>query len=101
MIPSHLSPAIGLNGASNVTNVAFAADPGYITPELFYDFILESGANVLGNVKRCPMFPLRFQKLKENDTREDVPTKGFKALLKKKVTNKSKNITALAYRDGT
>ena len=47
------------------------------------------------------MFPYTFdQKLRENDTREDVPMKGFKALFQKKVPYKNKNLTTGAYRDG-
>ncbi len=60
-----------------------------------------SGADVLGTVKRCPMFPFTYeQKLAQSDTRQLIDTQGFKALFLKKLTVRDKQLTGIAYQDG-
>jgi len=62
---------------------------------------MPSGADILGTVKRSPMFPFTYdQKLSSSDTRQVVDPSGFKTLFMKKLTVSGKNITGLAYRDG-
>jgi hypothetical protein len=76
-------------------------DHGYIVPQLFYDFLVPSGAEIMGTVKRCPMFPFTFdQDLKPSDSRQLVPVKGQKALLLKSLKVSNKQISGFAYRDG-
>jgi len=76
-------------------------DRGYCLPSLLFDFFIPSGADILGTVKRTPMFPFTYdQKLGQNDIRQLVDKSGFKALFLKKLTIKEKQIMAMAYRDG-
>ena len=68
---------------------------------MLYDFLIPSGAEIMGTVRRQPMFPFTFdQKLKATDCRQDVPVKGQKALLLKNLKISNKQISAFAYRDG-
>jgi hypothetical protein len=85
------APMHGDTGPQNLTNSLVAMDRGYIAPQLFYEFLVPSGAEIMGTVKRCPMFPFTFeQDLKPSDSRQLIPVKGQKALLLKnlKVSNK-------------
>lgn len=80
-------------------------DHGYIAPQLFYDFLVPSGAEIMGTVKQCPMFPFTFdQDLKPSNSQQLVPVKGQKAcqkaLLLKNLKVSNKQISAFAYRDG-
>jgi hypothetical protein len=76
-------------------------DRGYCLPTLIFNFIIPSGAEILGTIKRCPMFPYTYdQTLATGDTRQVTNQKGFKALFLKKLTIKNKQITGVAYRDG-
>jgi hypothetical protein len=101
VIRNQLSPASGQSGPPTLTNTVFAMDRGYCLPSLLFDFFIPSGADILGTVKRTPMFPFTYdQKLGQNDTRQLVNKSGFKALFLKKLTIKEKQIMAMAYRDG-
>jgi hypothetical protein len=101
LIRGQLSPMSGQNGPPMLANTEFAMDRGYCLPSLLYDFFLPSGADVLGTMKRCPMFPFTFdQKIGAGDKRQVIDTKGFKALFLKKLTTREKNLTGIAYRDG-
>jgi hypothetical protein len=102
IIASQLSPISGENEPPMLLNTEFAMDRGYITPSLLYDFLIPTGADVLGTVKRSQMLPFTFeQKMSQGDTRQSVDPAGFKTLfIKKKLTINDKEVTGLAYRDG-
>ena len=101
LIRTQLSPMSGLNGPPMLSNTQFCMDRGYWAPALLFDFLTPSGADVLGTVKRCPMFPFTYdQRLAQNDKRQLIDTNGFKALFMKKLTVQGKQITGVAYRDG-
>jgi len=88
-------------GPPSLPNTEFAMDCGYCLPSLLYDFFIPSGADIMGTVKRSPMFPFTYdQKLGRSDTWQSVDTKGFKAIFIKKLILKDKQITGFAYRDG-
>ncbi len=101
LIRSQLSPASGQNGDPMLVNTEFAMDRGYCLPLLIFNFIIPSGAEILGTIKCCPMFPYKYdQMLATGDTRQVIHPKGFKAHFLKKLTLKNKQITGVAYRDG-
>ncbi len=101
LIRSQLAPMQGDTGPPNLTNSLFAMDRGYIVPRLFYEFLVPSGAEIMGTVKICPFFPFTFdQDLKPSDPRQLVPVKGQKALLLKNLKISTKQISGFAYRDG-
>jgi hypothetical protein len=78
LIRSQLFPTIGQMGPPSLPNTEFAMDRGYCLPSLLYDFFIPSGADIMGTVKRSPMFPFTYdQKLGRSDTRQSVDTKGF------------------------
>jgi hypothetical protein len=59
-------------------NTEFAMDRGYCLPMLIFDFIIPSGAEILGTIKQCPMFPYKYdQMLAAGDTRHVINQKGF------------------------
>jgi hypothetical protein len=79
LIRSQLAPMHGNMGPPNLTNTALCMDRGYINPRLLYDFIVLSGAEIMGTCKRQPMFPFTFeQHLKPTDPRHNGPVKGQK-----------------------
>jgi hypothetical protein len=101
LIRSQLSPTSGQMGPPSLPNTEFGMDHGYCLPSLLYDFFIPSGADIMGTVKRTPMFPFTYDhKLGRSDTRQSVDTKGFEAIFLKKLILKDKQITGLAYRDG-
>jgi hypothetical protein len=82
-------------------NTEIAIDRGYCIPSLLYDFLLPSGCDVIGTVKRSPMFPFTYdQKTGPGDLRQSINPAGFKTLFVKKLTVSNKEITGIAYRDG-
>jgi hypothetical protein len=98
LIRSQLSPTSGQMGPPSLPNTEFAMDCGYCLPSLLYDFFIPSGADIMGTVKRSPMFLFTYdQKLGQSNTRQSVDTKGFKAIFLKKLILKDKQI---AYHDG-
>jgi hypothetical protein len=101
LIRTQLSPMSGQSGPPMLSNTQFCMDRGYWLPSLLYDFFTPSGADILGTVKRSPMFPFTYeQRLAQNDRRQLIDTGGFKALFIKKLTVRDKQITGVAYRDG-
>jgi hypothetical protein len=101
LIRSQLAPMHGDTGPPNLTNTALCMDRGYINPRLLYDFIMPSGAEIMGTCKRQPMFPFTYEQvLNPNDPPQDVPMKGQKALLLKNLKIDNKQLSAFAYRDG-
>jgi hypothetical protein len=64
IIKSQLYPSSGQNEPPNLINTEFAMDRGYCLPSLLYEFLMPSGADILGTVKHSPMFPFTYdQKL--------------------------------------
>jgi hypothetical protein len=101
LVRAQLSPINGQNGPPMLPNTEFAMDRGYCLPSLLYDFLPLSGADFLGTIKRCPMFPFTYdQKVAAEDKRQVLDAKGFKAIFLKKLTISEKKITGLEYRDG-
>ncbi len=101
LLRAQLAPMCGGNGIPNLTNILIAMDRGYLLAGILYDFLMPSGADILGTVKRSPMFPFTFnQTLKSGDSRQYVCEIGHKALLCKNVAVQNKNLTGVAYRDG-
>ena len=73
LIRSQLAPVHGDCSPSNLTNTLLAMDRGYINPSLFNDFLVPSGAEIMGTWKRQPMFPFTFdQHLKSDDPRHKM-----------------------------
>jgi hypothetical protein len=88
LIHAQLSPINGQNGPPMLPNTEFAMDRGYCLPSLLYDFLLPSGADFLGSIKRRPMFPFTYdQKVAAEDKRQVLDAKGFKAIFLKKADN--------------
>jgi len=91
----------GQNGPPMLANTQFCMDWGYWLPSLLYTFFTPSGADVLGTIKRCPMFPFTYeQKLAQSDTQKLIDTHGFKALFIKQLSMRDKQLTGIAYWDG-
>ena len=57
LIRTQLSPMSGLNGPPMLFNTQFCMDREYWAPSLLYDFLTLPGADILGTIKCCPMFP--------------------------------------------
>jgi len=101
LIRVQLLPLSGQNNPPTLTNTEFAMDRGCCLPSLLFNFLLPSGAVMLGTVKCSPMSPFTFdQKLSPNDMQQSIETRGFKALYMKKLSTKDKVLTEIAYRDG-
>jgi len=101
LIRAQLAPTSGQTGPPSLPRTEFAMDRGYCLPSLLYDFFLPSGADIMGTVKRSPMFPFTYdQKLSRNDTWQLVDTKGFIVIFLKKLKLKEKQMTGIAYLDG-
>ena len=90
----------GNAGPPNLHNTLVSMDRGYVAPTLF-DFIMASGADILGTIKRSPMFPFTYdQTLGNGDTRQLIPKNGLKTIFSKKILLCNKKLTGIAYRDG-
>ena len=97
LIRSQFAPMHGDSGPPNLVNTLFAMDRGYLQPRLFYDYLIPSGAEIMGTIRRCPMFPFTFEQvLKPTDLRQDVPTKGMKTLLLKNIKVSGKQVSGSA-----
>jgi len=98
LIRTQLSPMSGQNGPPMLANTQFCMDWGYWLPSLLYTFFTPSGADVLGTIKRCPMFPFTYeQKLAQSDTQKLIDTHGFMALFIKQLSMRDKQLTGIAY----
>jgi hypothetical protein len=101
LIRAQLSPMSGQHDLPMLANTEFCMDRGYCLPSLLFDFLLPSGADILGTMKRSPMFPFTYeQKLTSSDKRQLIEKKGFRNLFLKKLRARDKDITGIAYRDG-
>ena len=91
------------NGVTNLQSVSVHSDRGYMTPKTVFEYLLASGADVVGTVKRMlKCWPYTFlQTLKENDLRTLIDTKGSPTLYIKVCPDAGKPIYASAFRNGT
>jgi hypothetical protein len=88
----------------DLRNVSIFSDRGYLDPTLVWGYLLKSGADVLGTIKRVASWPFTFQQnLGRNDKRTLLSTKGAPTLWMKLQTraNVFKSLAALAFRSGT
>ena len=98
-----LGGMFGQNGTTNLRNVFVHSDRGYMLPSLVFTFLLACGAEVLGTVKRMAGgWPFTYdQKLKPNDKRTLISTKGASMLALKWCASGMKKIFASAFRNGS
>jgi hypothetical protein len=91
------------DGQTNLRNVNIHSDRGYMIPNLVFDYLLSSGAEVVGTVKRMAQcWPFTYkQNLKENDKRTSVDPKGAPTLFLKWVKVGGKHLFASAFRNGS
>jgi hypothetical protein len=61
LIRSQLAPMYGNMGSPNLTNKCLCMDQGHINLCLLNNFIVPSGAEIMGTCKRQPMFPFTFE----------------------------------------
>ena len=91
------------NGMTNLRNVSIHSDRGYMIPSLVFEYLLQSGAEVVGTVKRLAQcWPFTYkQKLNEADKRTLLDTKGTPTLFLKWCKSGTKHIFASAFRNGS
>ena len=91
------------NGSTNLRNVSVHSDRGYMIPMLVFEYLLLCGAEVVGTTKRMAQcWPFTYkQKLKPDDKRTLLDTKGAPALLLKWCKAGAKHIFASAFRNGS
>ena len=91
------------NGICDLQNILIASDRGYMIPNTVFNFLIANGADFIGTVKRMAnCWPFTFdQKVKPNDKRRMVETKGPPTLLVKKLEKYIKKVYAIAFRNGT
>lgn len=91
------------DGTTNLRNVIVHSDRGYMIPQLVFEYLMASGANVLGTVKRITnCWPYTYnQKLSVNDKRTVIDCKGAPALFLKWCKFGAKYIFASAFRNGS
>ncbi len=81
---------------------AFCSDRGFWCSQLLFQYLLLSGADIHGTVKRCPWYPFAYaQTLMSNDKRTPVQVNGMRTILLKHYEGSNRKITAQAYRNGT
>lgn len=91
------------DGSTNLRNVTVHSDRGYMIPQLVFEYLIASGANVLGTVKRMTnCWPFTYnQKLSSSDKRTIIDVKGAPALFLKWYKAGAKYIFASAFRNGS
>ncbi len=91
------------SGQTNLRNVSIHSDRGYMLPNLVFEYLVSSGAEVLGTIKRMAQcWPFTFkQKLREGDKRTLVDTKGAPSLFLKWCKAGAKYVFTSAFRNGT
>lgn len=91
------------DGRTNLRNVSVHSDRGYMIPTLVFEYLLKSGAEVVGTVKRMAQcWPFTYkQKLKADDGRTLLETKGAPTLFLKWCKSGTKHIFASAFRNGS
>lgn len=99
-----LFPAHERDLTCDLRNVSIFSDRGYLDYNLVWGYLLKSGADVLGTIKRAASWPFTFQQnLGRNDKRTLISTKGAPTLWMKLQTraNLFKSLAAYAFRSGT
>lgn len=102
----------GGDGIPNLSNVTLASDRGYWNQSLLFDFVVDSGAHVIGTVARSPWFPFTYDRKEEVNKPMPIKSKGlktafYKKLLYRKLPGKSNGLaneralTAVAFRNGS
>ena len=67
----------GDQNTPDLQNTKIASDRGYMTSQLVFRFILASGADLIGTVKRAQCWPFTYdKKLSEKDKRTKIESKG-------------------------
>jgi hypothetical protein len=87
----------------DLASVEINSDRGYMLPNTVFGFILKNGANFVGTtIRSAQCWPFTFdQKLKENDKRTLIESKGPPTLYVKTIKKNNKSIFATAFRNGT
>ena len=99
-----LFPAHERQLTCDLRHVSIFSDRGYLDPTLVWGYLLKSGADVLGTIKRAASWPFTYQQnLGRNDKRTLLSTKGAPTLWMKLQTraNVFKSLAAFAFRSGT
>ena len=91
------------NGETNLRNVSVHSDRGYMIPNLVFEYLISSGAEVVGTVKRMAQcWPFTYeQTLKEGDRRTLIDPKGAATLFLKWCKAGHKYVFASAFRNGS
>ena len=90
------------DGSTDLRNVSVHSDRGYMLPNLVFEYLLSSGAEVVGTCKRMAQcWPFTYnQKVKPNDKRTHIDPKGSPTLYLKWCKAGSKYLFASAFRNG-
>ena len=90
-------------GNTNLRNVSLHSDRGYMVPNVVFEYLIASGAEVVGTVKRMAQcWPFTYdQKLKSSDKRTLIDTKGAPTLFLKWCKSGAKYLFASAFRNGS
>ena len=94
----------GQNNQQHLRNVNVHSDRGYMLPNVVFEYLLPSGADVVGTVKRMAQcWPYTYnQKVKDTDKRTMIDVKGAPTLYMKKIaTHQGKSLSASAFRNGS
>ena len=93
----------GQNGSANLRNVSVHSDRGYMIPNLVFEYLLSSGAEVVGTVKRMAQcWPFTYdQNLRDTDNRTLIEGKGAATLYLKWCKAGPKYLFASAFRNGS
>ena len=91
------------DGQTDLRNVSLHSDRGYMIPSIVVDYLLASGAEVCGTVKRmAKCWPFTYnQVLKENDSRTLVDVNGAPTLFLKYCKVAHRYLFMSAFRNGT
>ena len=87
------------DASTDLRNVSVHSDRGYMLPNLVFEYLLSSGAEVVGTCKRMAQcWPFTYnQKVKPNDKRTHIDPKGSPALYLKWCKAGSKYLFASAF----
>ncbi len=93
----------GRDGSTRLRDVSVHSDRGYLIPSLVFEYLIASGAEVVGTVKRMAQcWPFTYeQKLSETDNRRLIEPKGAATLYLKWCKAGPKYLFASAFRNGT
>ena len=91
------------DGATDLRNVSVHSDRGYMLPNLVFEYLLTSGAEVVGTCKRMAQcWPFTYnQKERPNDLRTHIDPKGSPTLYLKYCKANAKYLFASAFRNGS